>query len=205
MRSPVASANSVETIRTWPDLRRSVTARPYPSDHCKRVDLPQCARRATDIQPSNVEKYMHKRIPVVAIALLLAACATSRGPAAEREHERVGQHVEAWDQAIVAKDRAAVAANMSDDFVQIDSYGRRSDKAAFLDGILSPDLRIDPYTVEDLQIRLYGATAVVNGATDMTGSYRGKPFRTHYRFTDTYVKQDGVWRVVNVQTTEIAE
>lgn len=148
---------------------------------------------------------MRNQFSALAITFLVAACATSRATAPEGEYHTVKQLADAWDRAIVAKDSLAVAANMSEDFVQIDSYGNVSTKDAFLKNVLSPDLTIHPYTVDEMKIRFYGKTAVVNGATDMTGTYKNKPFRTHYRFTDTYVKQDGVWRVVNVQTTEISE
>jgi ketosteroid isomerase-like protein len=94
---------------------------------------------------------------------------------------------------------------MSETFLQIGSDGKTADKAQFLQNITSPDLVIEPYTVEDFRIRTYGNTALINGVTDMHGTYEGKPFRVHYRYTDTYVKEGGVWRVVNVQTTRIAE
>ncbi|MET0654849.1 MAG: nuclear transport factor 2 family protein [Pseudoxanthomonas sp.] len=110
---------------------------------------------------------------------------------------------DAWDVAIVRKDRQAIAANMSDSFVQIDSDGNAADKAKFLAEITAEDLTIQPYTVEDFRIRLYGDTAIINGRTAMQGTYQGKPFTSHYRFTDVYVKERGGWRVVNIQTTRI--
>jgi ketosteroid isomerase-like protein len=111
-----------------------------------------------------------------------------------------------WDAAIVHKQREAIAANMAESFMQIGSDGRVADKAAFLDVITSDKLVIEPYTVQEQRVRWYGDTALVTGRTDMHGSWDGKPFRSHYRFTDTYVREaDGHWRVVNVQTTEIAE
>jgi ketosteroid isomerase-like protein len=113
---------------------------------------------------------------------------------------------DAWDAAIVRKDREAIAANMSDSFMQIGSDGRAGDKAEFIEGILSDKLVIEPYTVEEFRVRFYGNTALITGRTDMHGSWEGKPFRSHYRFTDTYVREaDGHWRVVNVQTTEVQE
>ena len=39
-----------------------------------------------------------------------------------------------------------------------------------------PKLTIDPYTVEDFEVRLYGDTALLSGRTHMTGKYDGKPF-----------------------------
>lgn len=113
-----------------------------------------------------------------------------------------------WDKDIVRKDALAIAANMAEDFRQIASDGSVADKAGFLRDITSADLAIDPYTVEDLDVRIYGAAgdvALLSGRTRMTGRYQGEPFATHYRYIDTYVRRDGRWQVVSVQTTKVRE
>lgn len=143
------------------------------------------------------------------IALLLASCASA--PTAARDETRLKSALQAqataWDEAIVRKDADAIAANMAPGFLQIGSDGRTADHDQFLAAITGDQLEIDPYTVEDFKIRIYGDAAVLNGRTDMTGRYAGKPFRTHYRYTDVYVRDptDGRWRVVQVQTTAVAE
>ena len=112
---------------------------------------------------------------------------------------------DAWDRAIVAKDRAAIAANMAEDFRQIDAHGNVESKASFIDGLVTPDLQLDPYTVEDFEVRLYGDTALLSGRTRMTGRYAGKPFNSHYRYIDVYVKRGGAWKIVSVQISPIQD
>jgi len=112
---------------------------------------------------------------------------------------------EAWDQAIVRKDRAAIEANMAEDFRQIDGAGHVETKQSFVDDLMTPALRIEPYAVEDFEIRLYGDTALLSGRTRMSGSFEGKPFKTHYRYIDIYVRRDGVWKIVSVQISKIPE
>jgi ketosteroid isomerase-like protein len=113
------------------------------------------------------------------------------------------RQAEAWDRAIVRKDLAAIAANMTEDFRQIRWNGDVVDKATFLQDITSPDLVIDPYTVEELSVRLYGDVALLSGRTRMTGRYGDSPFQTHYRYIDIYVRQAGRWQVCSVQITKI--
>ena len=145
------------------------------------------------------------RTASIVLALLLAATSAFAKDATTDLHATLKAQADAWDVAIIKKDRQAIEKNMADTFYQIGSDGAAADKAQFLRNILSDDLVIAPYTVEDFKLRIYGNTALINGTTDMHGTYQGKPFRTHYRYTDTYVKEGGVWRVVNVQTTRIAE
>jgi len=112
---------------------------------------------------------------------------------------------DSWDQAIIRKDLKAIANNMAEDFRHIGMSGEISDRALFLKEIVSPDLVINPYTVEDFDIRVYGECALLCGRTKMTGTYKGKPFQSHYRYIDTYRRVGGEWKVCSVQTTGIRE
>lgn len=109
----------------------------------------------------------------------------------------------AWDDAIVHKRRDAIEANMAPEFLHIGEDGALSDRTKFLDSILSDHLSIEPYAMDDLQVRLFGDAALLTGTTLMRGTWRGTPFSSHYRFTDTYIRRDGAWRVVQVQITAL--
>jgi ketosteroid isomerase-like protein len=110
---------------------------------------------------------------------------------------------DAWDKAIVRKDTAAIANNMSEDFRQIASNGDVANKETFVRNITAPDLTIDPYTVEDFDVRVYGNVALLSGRTRMTGRDGGTPFTTHYRYIDVYVRTNGTWKVCSVQTSRL--
>jgi ketosteroid isomerase-like protein len=144
---------------------------------------------------------MKIRIAMIAASLALGAVSAF----AVSPSEELAQQADAWDKAIIRKDRAAIAANMAEDFRQICARGEVAGKAAFLDAITSPKLVINPYSVEDMEIRFYGEVALVSGRTRMTGSYDGKPFGSHYRYVDVYVRKEGQWRVANVQITPVQE
>lgn len=111
----------------------------------------------------------------------------------------------AWDSAIVRKDIAAIAGNMTEDFRQIRWNGDVVDKTTFLRDITVPDLVIDPYTVEEFSVRVYGDVALLCGRTRMTGRYGAAGFQTHYRYIDVYVRREGTWKVCSVQITKIPE
>jgi ketosteroid isomerase-like protein len=152
----------------------------------------------------------HERIRRKTASLMLVFAASLGGCVTASKTDidpaaQLRQQADDWDRAIVRKDVAAIARNMAESFQQIDSRGNLSNKAEFLSGITSDKLVIHPYEPKDVVIRFYGATALITGTTNLHGTYNGKAFTTHYRYTDTYVQEAGVWRVVNVQTTEIAK
>lgn len=144
------------------------------------------------------------------VTALLQGCAspgTALAPSADRARDvsELTRQAMAWDEAIVRKDRDAIAANMTPDFRQIGSNGEVEDRDSFIGELMSSDLQIDPYTVEEFEVRLYGDTALLSGRTRMTGRYAGAPFSTHYRYTDVYVRVGGHWKVCSVQTTRIVK
>ena len=149
-----------------------------------------------------------KSLAATLLLLLATACATP--PANDTSIasiaatlEQLKQQADEWDRAIVRKDRAALDANMAEDFRQIDAVGSLDTKQSFLDSIDSPLLTIDPYVAEEFQVRLYGDTALLSGRTQMSWRYDGKPYTANYRYVDVYVKRGGRWQLVNVQITKI--
>lgn len=146
---------------------------------------------------------MRLRALLATFALMAASVAHAAG-AADLIAQLKAQG-DRWDKAIVAKDRRAIEANMADDFRQIDSRGNVETKASFVDGLVDAELTINPYTVEDFDVRVYGHTALLSGRTRMTGRYQDKPFTAHYRYIDIYVKRAGVWKIVSVQTSPIPD
>ena len=92
---------------------------------------------------------------------------------------------------------------MAEDFRQIDGAGNVETKASFVESLVDPALTIEPYTVEEFEVRLYGDVALLSGRTRMSGQYDGKPFKTHYRYIDVYVRRGGGWKIVSVQISKL--
>ena len=101
------------------------------------------------------------------------------------------------------KDQAGIEGNMTEDFHQIDGDADLETKASFVAGLMSPKLTINPYTVEDFEVRLYGDAALISGRTRITGNYDGKTFDSHYRYIDVYVRTNGVWKITSMQITNM--
>ena len=76
---------------------------------------------------------------------------------------------------------------------------KREDLASMIGDIVFTEFKID-----DLQVRLYGETGIVVGQ-GMIKAHEGKQNLLGGKFvwTDTFIKQDGEWKVVASQVTPV--
>lgn len=93
----------------------------------------------------------------------------------------------------------------AEDLVYTSSRGTRTNKAEILATFDEPEeksRRSDPeYWAEDVDIRVYGDTAVV--AFRLVGKLPGEEELQNYFNTGTFLNRDGVWKVVAWQATKI--
>lgn len=93
----------------------------------------------------------------------------------------------------------------AEDLVYTSSRGTRTNKAEILATFDEPEnksRRADPeYWGEDVDIRVYGDTAVV--AFRLVGKLPDEEEQQNYLNTGTFLKRDGVWKVVAWQATKI--
>jgi ketosteroid isomerase-like protein len=101
-----------------------------------------------------------------------------------------------WDRAMVENDADAIGRYMADDWTIIGSDGSLGDKAAFLGLVKSGALSHDVMTTEDLQVRVYGDTAVTLARGVSGGRYQGRAFHEVERVSCVFVRQEGRWRCV---------
>jgi ketosteroid isomerase-like protein len=101
-----------------------------------------------------------------------------------------------WDHAMVENDAEAIGRYMADDWTIIGSDGSLGDKATFLGLVKSGALSHDVMTTDDLQVRVYGDTAVTVARGVSGGLYQGRPFHEIERVSCVFVRQEGRWSCV---------
>jgi ketosteroid isomerase-like protein len=107
-------------------------------------------------------------------------------------------------QAGVRKDIAYVEAATADEYVQIDWDGKVLDKAAMLARIKSSNIQLQSNKLDEINVNVYGNTAVVHGLATRKGTMDGKDISTSIRYTRVYVNRDGRWQVVQFEQTRVA-
>jgi len=101
-----------------------------------------------------------------------------------------------WNQAELHNDAHAVDLLLADDFVMTVADGYTINKAAMLASVRDTSYKPDVLQSENMQVHMYGNTAIVTGSYLEKGNDKGKPFERRGRFTDTWVNLSGEWRCV---------
>ncbi len=109
----------------------------------------------------------------------------------------------AWAEAITKGDAAALDQLFADDMIVTAGNGQIRDKAGEIKdaaGAPDPDFSwTQPFTTEDVRVKIYKDAAVVTGRAKWGFKYKGQDANHDRRYTHLYVKQQGRWRIVAQQ------
>src|ERR1700756_4486502 len=130
-----------------------------------------------------------KRISLVGILLVgLLASADDKSRIIALENS--------WNQAELHNDAHAVDMLLADDFVMTVADGYTMNKAAMLASVRDTSYRPEMLQSENMEVHMYGNTAVGTGAYLEKGKDKGKSYERRGRFTDPWVNLGGEWRCV---------
>src|SRR5438105_12029930 len=99
-------------------------------------------------------------------------------------------------QAQIHADATALDRIYAADFIGVGPSGTVRTKPQVISDFTSGDLTFQSITTDDVQVRVYGDTAVETGLSTMIGQDKGKAVPRNTRFTRVWVKQQGRWRLV---------
>ena len=143
--------------------------------------------------------------PAFVIAVLVFTMAPTAGVgqsrSAKSSHETsVVEGIRKLDeeriQAQIHADAAALDRIYADDFIGVGPSGTVRTKPQVIRDFTSGDLKFQSITTDDVQVRVYGDTAVETGRSMMNGQDKGHTVPRDTRFTRVWVKQQGRWRLV---------
>ena len=150
---------------------------------------------------------------ILATALLLVAAspfaysqtdtrATSGNAKVEQEIRRLERE---WFDSYVRGDRAAFDRIVADEVVITYGNGSVGNKSQAIAEIKAPADSSYSLTGDDIQVRVYGDTAVVTGRVTEKGTFNGQNLNSQSRYTDVWVRRNGRWQVVAAQNTRLPQ
>src|SRR5437899_10683067 len=115
---------------------------------------------------------------------------------------QVEQHIrrlnDEWVKALVRRDGETLNTIMADDFI-ITYPLEGDDKADFIGGVTSGDLKIEHLSREQVSVRVFGHTAILTARDAATWLYHGREISGHYKVIMIYTLRDGHWQLFPMQ------
>lgn len=120
----------------------------------------------------------------------------------QAEHEVRRMNAE-WIAALVERDTATLARIMAQDCTF--TYPLEGDGTEqFIADVGSGDLTVESMTRDNVEVRVFGQTAVLTGVDTTRWLYKGHAIEGYYRTIHVYAERDGRWRLVAVQACPIS-
>ncbi|HEX8097925.1 MAG TPA: nuclear transport factor 2 family protein [Pyrinomonadaceae bacterium] len=115
---------------------------------------------------------------------------------AERELRAL---VRQWDEANARGDAAALDGLLAEEFAFVGGPG----KAEYLASVRNrpTDSRVESAVSDDVEVRVYGKTAVVTGVDTIKGSNKGQPYVSRWLYMDVWVRRGGRWQCVKTYSS----
>lgn len=141
---------------------------------------------------------------LVWVTVAAAACGNPRtAENTERSIEEVLAAVRAYDAAWNGKDSAVVNQHLADQYQYFDSRGGVQSRDSLLAMHASPAYLLASSVRDELAVTLHHATVVVSSRWRGSGTYEEESFEDEQRCTLIWVSDDGTWRLLVEQCTNI--
>lgn len=109
-----------------------------------------------------------------------------------------------FDRAQQTGDRATLERMLADDMVFIRMSGVQAGKAQFVETFTTTTVVLEPFEITNkIFVPLSTEAAIVGGEARMRGTRDGQPLAQHFRYSDTFLRKNGEWKVVYVQVTAV--
>lgn len=156
---------------------------------------------------------MNRLVPIVVFLLLLPLSTEAQTrsrkprpnnrPVAASAEQSLKDAERRWAEAFKNRDRAALNQLLDDRFIFTDDEGQVSSKAQYLDAAIQL-IKVESYSLDDLTVRVVGDTGIVTGHWTGKLTIDGMDASGEFRFTDTFVRRLGLWRVIASQDTRVS-
>ena len=130
--------------------------------------------------------------------LLLMMAAPSYSSAQTATKRQIATLEDAWIQAVIKRDAAAFNRLLAPGFVYTED-DRVYTKDQLIREVTTGSDTVTSGRNEDLVVRVHGTTAIATGWLILAGRGSPGPFERRYRYTDTWLKMGGRWRVIAAQ------
>ena len=105
--------------------------------------------------------------------------------------------------AVIKGDTSVLERYLADDFVGIGPNGIADDKSHTIQALKDGTVKYSAIDVTEENVRMYGNTGIYNGRGNVKMTINGQPLTADVRVTIVWVKQNGQWKRVSFQATQV--
>lgn len=143
---------------------------------------------------------MHRIVSLI-LPLVLALPSSAQRPAMDDQTTPTARALialeDGWARGVVRRDTAMFRRLLDPRFVYTEDASVMN-KDEVIASIRDGD-RVERATNSDMIVHEHGNTAVVTGILRLEGRAKDRPFDKRYRFTDTWLRRGGRWRIIAAQ------
>jgi len=142
---------------------------------------------------------MAKRYAILFLIILAAAATVAWAMSDQAKDEaQLKQLVQTWDAAFVKGDTATLDRLLAAEFAFVGGPKKAEYLASFK---TRPADAVQSAVSTDIQVQVYGDTAVLVGLDTISGQNKGQSQVTRWLYMDVWVKRDGRWQCVKTYSS----
>jgi ketosteroid isomerase-like protein len=110
-----------------------------------------------------------------------------------------------WADALLKADQAVIDRIEASDWTLTDPEGKLVTKAKADADLKSGTVKFESINLDELKVRVYSDTAIVNGLETEKSKYQGKDTSGQYCFTDVFIKRGGHWKAIGTHISRVVQ
>jgi ketosteroid isomerase-like protein len=135
---------------------------------------------------------------LIAVILSFAAGVKAQSDRPSTVEQKLRDLVHSWDEAFVKGDTATLDRLLADEFAFVGGVKKAPYLASFK---TRPADSVQSAVSTDIQVQVYGETAVVIGVDLISGQKQGQPTASKWLYMDVWIKRDGRWQCVKTYSS----
>jgi hypothetical protein len=105
--------------------------------------------------------------------------------------------------AVIKGDTSILEQYLADNYVGIGPNGIKDGKSHTIQAVKDGTVKYSAIDVTEENVRMYGNTGIYNGRGNVKMTINGQPLTADVRVTIVWVKQNGQWKRVSFQATQV--
>jgi ketosteroid isomerase-like protein len=135
---------------------------------------------------------------LIALILTFAAGVNAQSNQPPKVEQELRGLVRAWDDAFVKGDTATLDRLLADEFAFVGGPKKADYLGSFKTRAVDS---IQSAVSTDIQVQVYGDTAVVIGLDTISGQNKSVPYVSKWLYMDVWIKRDGRWQCVKTYSS----